>query len=78
MQTTPEIALSRIKKRNRIEETEINLNFITNLHNLYEDWLIFSKFPIPAPVLILNANTNIESMENDFEKVIQFILSSKK
>ena len=39
-QTTPEVAMSRVKSRNRQEEMEIPAEFFYNIHHLHEDWLI--------------------------------------
>lgn len=39
LRTTPEIAFERVKKRNRPEEVEISLEYITLLHTLYEKWI---------------------------------------
>ena len=40
MQTSPEIAMSRVQSRNRSEELELGLEFFSRMHELHEDWLI--------------------------------------
>ena len=50
-QTKPEVALERVRARSRGEEHLISEDYIQQLHNLHEDWLIGHKFPVPAPVV---------------------------
>ncbi|CAF0924074.1 unnamed protein product [Didymodactylos carnosus] len=61
LRTSPEVCLERIKARNRPEEKSIDLNYLTALNNLHEQWLIQKKPYVPcAPVLIVDANQNQE------------------
>ena len=49
--------------RGRSEESEVPLDFITSLHNVYEDWLIKQKFGnIDVPVLVMDANKSKEEL----------------
>ena len=50
-QTDPEVALQRVRERSRGEEHLISEEYIRDLHNLHEDWLINQKYPVPAPVV---------------------------
>ena len=56
LRTTPEKALERINVRARSEENTIPLEYIQELHSLHEDWLISGKYPLPAPVLVIDAD----------------------
>ena len=56
LRTTPEKALERMKERNRGEEAGVPLDYLKDLHNLHEDWLIHKKHPLPAPVLVIDAD----------------------
>ena len=56
LRTTPEKALERMQERNRGEEAGVPLDYLKELHNLHEDWLIHKKHPVPAPVLVINAD----------------------
>ena len=38
--TLPEIALTRIRKRNRQGEEDLSLNYLTKLHSYYDSWLL--------------------------------------
>lgn len=50
LRTTPEIAFERIKKRARDEETGVSLEYLKDLHELHENWLIHGQFFRPAQV----------------------------
>jgi len=65
LQTTPEKALERVKARSRGEEHMIPLKYLNELHNLHEDWLVHEKFPLPAPVIILDANKSLKELQVD-------------
>ena len=56
LRTTPEKALERINVRARSEENTIPLEYIQQLHSLHEEWLISGKYPLPAPVLVIDAD----------------------
>lgn len=50
LRTTPEIAYERIKKRARDEESCVPFEYIKDLHELHENWLIHGQFFRPAQV----------------------------
>lgn len=50
----PEVSFKRMQKRNRPEEKDITLDFLSEIHKLHEDWLIQGKKPIPAPIIIID------------------------
>ncbi|XP_040566503.1 deoxynucleoside kinase [Lepeophtheirus salmonis] len=64
LRTLPEVAYCRLQKRARAEERTVPLDYLQDLHDAYEDWLMKKRhgFP-PAPVLVIDANQNIESVE---------------
>ena len=63
LRSDPSISYERMKNRNRDEESEVPLEFITSLHNVYEDWLIKQKFgDIDVPVLVMDANKSKEEL----------------
>jgi len=41
LRTCPEILLDRIKSRGRLEEQNIHIEYLTNLHQLHEHWVCF-------------------------------------
>lgn len=77
LRTTPEICLKRIQERSRTEETKIKMDYLTKLHDLHEDWLIRQdKFKAPAPVIILDANSDLTCMESIYDEHRDEILCS--
>jgi len=69
LRTSPEVAYERLKARGRKEEAGVPMNFIEGLHQSYEDWLIHQKQgPLPAPVLILDADQGMESMLKTYDQ----------
>ena len=40
LRTSPEIALTRIRKRNRQGEEDLSLGYLTKLHSYYDSWLL--------------------------------------
>ncbi len=63
LRTDPKISYERMRKRARSEEEGIPLDFIQNLHSVYEDWLIEQKFGhMNVPVLVLDANKDKEEL----------------
>jgi len=69
LRTSPETAYERLKIRGRKEESGVPMEFINHLHQCYEDWLLTDKFgPLPAPVLVLDANQGMDEMLKIYEK----------
>lgn len=70
LQTTPKTVYDRIMKRGRKEERKLPIEYLEQLHELHEDWLIHqSKYKLPCKVLVLDANTeNLQEMYKMIEK----------
>lgn len=77
LRCSPQKVMDRIKKRSRSEEKKISFDYIQSLHNLHEDWLVYNKFPAPAPVLILNTDCNQNNLERLYEMASPYILGQK-
>ncbi len=63
LRTTPSTAYARIIKRSRLAENLISFDYINQLHNRHEDFLMHHKNqdrPTSAPVLVLDANVDFE------------------
>ncbi|KAK2191224.1 hypothetical protein NP493_55g04000 [Ridgeia piscesae] len=44
-------------------------DYLRSLHELHEDWLVQqTKFPLPAPVLVLDANEDLATIETVYDK----------
>jgi len=69
LKTDPEVALRRVKERSRGEEHLINEDYIKDLHQLHEEWLIHQAHPLPAPVMVVDANKDIKDMTELFHVI---------
>jgi len=78
LKTDPEVALKRVRQRSRGEEHLISEDYIRDLHTLHEDWLIHHKYPVPAPVLVVDANKDVKDMKLVFEKMAELFQDSKE
>lgn len=78
LRCTPQKVMDRIRERSRAEEKDISYEYINSLHDLHEDWLIAKKFPVPAPVLVLDTNCSRSSLVQLYEKAVPYINGEKK
>lgn len=74
LRTTPEIVYERMKKRARSEETCVSLDYLKELHELHENWLIHGQSYRPAPVLVLDANLDLNSIGSEYQRSENSIL----
>ncbi|XP_057197422.1 thymidine kinase 2, mitochondrial isoform X1 [Triplophysa rosa] len=75
LQTSPQTCYERLKQRCREEEKVIPMEYLESIHNLYEDWLIHQKsFNVPAPVLVIPADHDLEKMLHQYEENREKIL----
>ncbi|XP_059849271.1 thymidine kinase 2, mitochondrial isoform X1 [Hypanus sabinus] len=75
LQTTPETCYQRLKARCRSEEKIIPLDYLRRLHQLYEDWLVKqTSFKVPAPVLVIPADQDLEEMLEQYKAHREHIL----
>jgi len=73
LKTSPQVAYERLKKRNRGEEHLISLDYVKDLHNLHEEWLLNNRFPVPAPVHIIDADKEHSELDSDFNALQNII-----
>jgi len=78
MRTDPGVAMERVRGRNRGEEHLIPLQYLEDLHQLHEEWLVEQKFPLPAPVIVVDANKNLSSMKSEFNRQQEMIFGELK
>lgn len=86
LQTDPDIAYTRIKKRNRLAEKKISLSYLKQIHDHHEAFLIHKEGLLPelknVPVLTLDCNEEFEGnpvkMHELFEKVQDFMLQTQQ
>jgi deoxyadenosine/deoxycytidine kinase len=74
----PQQVMDRIKVRSRKEEKDISIGYIQSLHDLHEDWLMNGKFPVPAPVLVLDTSCKQGSLTKLYEKAEPYIRGDKQ
>ncbi len=82
LRTTPEVCYQRLLKRGRHEEVAVSLEYLTQLHNKHEDWLIHKRGLAPhladIPVLSLSCDgdfeTNKQEQANHIAAIEQFML----
>jgi len=74
LRTDPETAMERLKSRARGEEVDIPIDYLRELHDHHEDWLVHKKFSHPpAPVIVIDANQDVEDMLGEYEKCMRDI-----
>lgn len=68
LRTSPGVAYERLRARGRKEEAEVPMKYIEGLHLSYEEWLVQkTKGPLPAPVLVLDADQGVEQMLETYD-----------
>jgi deoxynucleoside kinase len=86
LRTTPDIVFERMQSRGRSEESTVPLQYLTELHETYEDWLIRRKIeeedstvPRKYKVIVIDANKNkTEVAEECRKQITEFLESYKK
>ncbi|XP_036417165.1 thymidine kinase 2, mitochondrial isoform X2 [Colossoma macropomum] len=77
LQTSPQTCYERLKQRCREEEKVIPIEYLESIHNLYEDWLIKqTSFKVPAPVLVIPADHDVQKMLHHYEENRERILTA--
>ncbi|KAM9726461.1 thymidine kinase 2, mitochondrial isoform 2-T2 [Menidia menidia] len=78
LQTSPQTCHQRLKQRCREEEKVIPLEYLESIHQLYEDWLLGgSSPPVPAPVLVIPADQDLQEMLQKYEENRDRILTAR-
>lgn len=84
LQTDPQVCYQRLIKRNRHEESMVSIDYLKQLHDKHESWLIgkhdVAPFLKEVPVLVLNCNEdfalNTKQLEQHVEQIISFVSPS--
>ena len=68
LRTSPETCYKRIQQRGRAEEKHISLDFLQNLHDLHEHWLMKGKYgDLGTRLLVLDAGQDLPQMTKTYE-----------
>jgi len=68
LRTSPEVVYERIRNRHRHEEMKMPLKYLRDLHELHEEWLVRrTKLSPNTIVTIIDANGNLDQLENKYE-----------
>ena len=63
LRTSPQIAIERIRKRDRPEESNLDVEFVTKLHDLHEQWMVQEQYgPLGAKLLTIDADRSQEEV----------------
>lgn len=81
LQTSPETCFQRISKRNRSEESAIPLEYLKQLHDKHESWLIMkdgvADYLKETPVLIIPCDqefeTHVQTQRYHIERIVGFM-----
>lgn len=60
LRSTPELALNRLRRRNRPEEEKVNLDYLTLIHDLHERWLMTPNKVNGPKVTVIDQNQSLE------------------
>jgi len=81
IKTTPEICLQRVKDRNRFSEIKVDLEYLNQIHNAHEKWLVpdtEGKIPeMKCHILTIDGNQNQAQMKKETANVLLEILRLK-
>merc|ERR1712168_1476731 len=78
LRTSPEVAMSRVKSRNRSEEQAIPLSYYQMMHKLHDDWLIHqnssmsSKHSLPQ-VIVIDADQDISILSRTYRTLAKMV-----
>lgn len=74
LRTSPSVVYDRMMDRGRTEENQVPLEYLQQLHDLHENWLIHGSFHRPAPVLVLDANLDLDGIVQEYQRSEKDIL----
>ncbi|CAB3386186.1 Hypothetical predicted protein [Cloeon dipterum] len=79
LRSNPEKVYQRLLQRSRKEELSVSLEYLQQVHEAHEKWLLHGiPAKAPAPVLVLDANSNLDAMYRQYELNQEVILGTRK
>uniref|UniRef100_A0A0V0J8Y6 Deoxynucleoside kinase n=1 Tax=Schistocephalus solidus TaxID=70667 RepID=A0A0V0J8Y6_SCHSO len=65
LRSSPEVCAERIRRRHRRGEEGISMDYLQQLHDLHDKWLLGGKSDdCPAPVLVFDCDEPLETITN--------------
>ncbi|XP_059610560.1 deoxynucleoside kinase [Phlebotomus argentipes] len=74
LRTDPEVAYERVRARARSEESCVPLEYLREIHERYENWLIHGQHHRPAPVMVLDGNLDLSLIGDEYVRSESSIL----
>ena len=72
LRSDPVTAYERMVSRGRLEESSAKFNYIKDLHEAYENWLMDKKSPYDFPILkVIDANLDSEKVYKQIKCIIE-------
>lgn len=53
------MVFKRMQRRNRPEERSMKLDYLVNLHNYYENWLMKNNENLPCSLLVIDVSKDL-------------------
>ena len=72
VRTSPSVVLKRSQIRDRPEEINLSLTYLTLLHELLDDWLLSRGGNLRTPVFIVNGDLPANTVLKDVEECLKF------
>ncbi|OQA36309.1 MAG: Deoxyadenosine/deoxycytidine kinase [Candidatus Dependentiae bacterium ADurb.Bin331] len=77
LRTSPEICYERLKKRNRSEERNVSLDYLSTIHEKHERWLIGREDVLGSekevPILVLSVDQDFEHDQQQQDNLVEQI-----
>lgn len=78
LRSLPDIVYTRMQRRNRPEERTIKLDYLVDLHEYYEKWLMEKYFNLPCSLLVIDVNKDLSDNQLvDIYKTYENIILGK-
>ncbi|XP_059489360.1 thymidine kinase 2, mitochondrial-like [Neocloeon triangulifer] len=78
LRTNPNTVYQRLLQRSRKEELSVSLEYLQRVHEAHDNWLLHgTPAKAPAPVLVLDANSNLDALYKQYEHNQEVILGRR-